>query len=54
MFRQRKFTLALLFTLSTIAALFTGHLDGGQFIAVQSSIMGIYGVSNVADKQVQK
>ena len=50
-FRSRKFGLAVTFSLVSIAALFSGHLSGGEFIAATTVILGLYGAANVMDKK---
>lgn len=51
---QRKFSLALLFSVSSVVALFTGYIAGGEFIALATLILGIYGAANVAQRKVEK
>lgn len=50
----RKFSLAVFFSLVGTLALFTDKLDGGQFLVLVSSIMGIFAVGNIAEYQVKK
>ena len=49
--RQRKFALACLFAAVTVIALFTGHITGGEFIASEAAILGLYGAANVMEKR---
>lgn len=51
---QRKFALAMLFSISTIVGLFTGFLGGGEFIAAMGLILGLYGAANIAQRKVDK
>ena len=51
---QRKFALAMLFSISTIVGLFTGFLLGGEFIAAMGLILGLYGAANVGQRFVEK
>ncbi len=50
---QRKFTLACLAMATSIVGLFTGHLDGGTWVAAQSLILGLYAAANVAQRKVE-
>ena len=52
-FTQRKFTIAVLFAVASIVGLFTEHITGGEFIALSSSILGLYGAANVMSKKVE-
>lgn len=54
LFRQRKYTLALIFTVSTITALFFGFLSGGEFIFAMGAILALYGGANVWEQQIGK
>ena len=47
-YRSRKFQLTLGSLLVSTLALFTGFIDGDQFVDIISMILGIYGVGNVA------
>jgi len=51
---QRKFAIAMLFSISTIVALFTGFLGGGEFITAMGLILGLYGAANVSQRYVEK
>jgi len=51
--RQRKFTLACMAMLASIVGLFTGHLDGGTWVAALSLILGLYAAANVAQRKVE-
>ena len=48
---QRKFTLALLFTVTGSIALLMGEITGGEYAALAGLVLGAYGVSNVMDKR---
>ena len=50
LFRQRKYSLALMFTITLIVALFTGFIDGGTFVGGMATILGLYGAANVGQK----
>lgn len=43
----RKFTLALLAQMSGTIALFTGHMEGGLYVALTIAVLGAYGAANV-------
>jgi len=49
-FRQRKFTLAVVFTTATIIGLFLSFLTGGEFLMGMGAILGLYGAANVTEK----
>jgi hypothetical protein len=51
---QRKFALAMLFSITIIVALFTGFLTGGEFIMGMGTLLGLYAAANVAQRQVEK
>lgn len=53
-FRQRKYSLAVAFTLASIAGLFTGHVSEGSFIALAGLIIGLYGAANVGQRAVER
>ena len=47
-YRSRKFLITVGALLVSAAALFTGFLDGDQFVDIITMILGIYSVGNVA------
>lgn len=47
LYRQRKYTLALMFTFSLIVGLFTGIIDGSVFIGGMGLVLGLYNAGNV-------
>mgnify|MGYP001813905163 CR=1 FL=1 len=47
LYRQRKYTLALMFTFSLIVGLFTGIIDGAVFVAGATLVLGMYNAGNV-------
>lgn len=49
-FRERKFFLAAIFTGVGGVALFTGHLTGGEFIALSGSVLALYGAAKFMDR----
>lgn len=51
-YKSRKFFLTMVFTATTIAALFLDKISGGEFVAVATLILGVYGASNVGAKYV--
>ena len=51
-YRSRKFMLTVGSLLVSTFALFTGFIDGDQFVDIISMILGIYGVGNVAGHYV--
>ncbi len=50
-FKSRKFALAVAIQLTSIIALFTGHLGGGEFIGVSATVLGLYGGANVLSER---
>ena len=51
---QRKFTLAMIFTLTGVVGLFVGVISENGFITLAGIILSIYGASNIADYYVNK
>jgi len=51
-FRSRKFMVAIFFTLSGTVGLFMDKLGGGEYIALATTVLTLYGLANVADKKV--
>lgn len=51
-YNSRKLFVSLLVLLSSILALFTGHLNGDQFIEIAKWTVGLYGLANVANNVV--
>lgn len=49
--QSRKWLLACFFALTSSVALFTGHLEGGEWVMCSSFILGLYGSINVAQKR---
>lgn len=52
LFPDRKFTLAIFFSLVSTLGLFASKLSGGEFVALVGTILGLYGIANVATKSV--
>ena len=52
--RQRKYTLAWFFSITTTLALFFGVLDGGAYVASLGLILGLYNAANVVQKRDAK
>ena len=50
--QSTKFVHALLVQLVASVALFTGHLDGGTWVAASTISLGIYSISDVVQKRV--
>jgi len=50
-YRSRKFYLAVFFALMATVGLFTGHLEGGAYVGVVTSVLMLYGAANVAEKR---
>ena len=48
---SRKFFIALSFEVIATAALFADKLDGGEFVMLAISILGIYGYHNVKARE---
>lgn len=53
-FRNRKYTLAWFFSVSTTLALFFRIMDGGTYVAALALILGLYNAANVAQKRGAK
>lgn len=53
-FRNRKYSLAVLFSLTSVVGLFTGALSGGEFLGAAGLILGLYGGANVMERKVMK
>lgn len=51
--KSRKFILALVFTITGVAAMFTGKLGGGEFIGLAATVLGLYGGANVLAGKVE-
>ena len=51
--RQRKFTLAMIFTITTVLALMFDKITGGEFIGAMDVILGLYGAANVGQRYVE-
>jgi hypothetical protein len=49
LYRNRRFGLALTLCIASISGLFTGHIGGGEFIALSGVILGMYG--GIADSK---
>ena len=54
LYRQRKFGLALMFSVATIVGFFLGRLDGGEFIGAMGTILALYGAANVGQRYVER
>lgn len=48
----RKFILAAFASLSAAVLCYTGHMSGGEWVAGQSLILGLYKAANVIDKKL--
>lgn len=51
-YRSRKFILAGFFTLTGTVALFLGGLSGGEWIALATVVLGLYGAADVTDQKL--
>ena len=51
---SRKFILSAVFTVVGSLALLTGIMGGGEFVALATLVLGVYGASNVAEKHVTR
>lgn len=49
---SRKYQHAAFVQLVGAVALFTGHVDGGTFVALSTLCLAIYSAANVADKKM--
>lgn len=52
-FTSRKFALAVFFALVSTVAVFTGFLNGTQYISAVTLILGLYGTGDLLDKKVK-
>ena len=50
LYRNRKFQLAVFFTIADTIAFFFGLMNASEFIMSQGIILGLYGAVNVASK----
>ena len=50
--RQRKFSLALIFSFVTSVALFMDKLSGSEYVSAITLILGLYGLANVGQRFV--
>lgn len=48
-YRNRKFSLAVVFTAVGVVALFTGYMGGGEFIGLSATVLGLYGAANLLE-----
>lgn len=48
---SRKFILSAFAAAVAAVALFTGHMNAGEWITAMGAILGIYGTANVASKR---
>ena len=51
---SRKFAISAFFAVSGFVGLCFGLLTGGEFVTLASLVTALYGVSNVAQKHVEK
>lgn len=51
---SRKWQLTVFTALVGTLALFTGFIDGNQWVTCQTLVMGLYGAVNVAQKKLTK
>lgn len=49
---NRKFILACFASVSSVGLCYIGKLTGGEWVAVQSLILGLFGAANVVDKKL--
>lgn len=49
---QARFVLALMASGVACVALFTGYLTGGQWLAAQGTILGLYSAHSVLDDKI--
>ena len=52
--QSTKFLHAILVQIIASVALFSGHLDGGTWVAASTLALGIYAVADVAQKRMQE
>ena len=48
-YRSRKFILAMIYTVSGVAALFLSKIGGGEFIGLAGVVLALYGAANVTE-----
>ena len=51
---QRKFTLAIIALVGGLVCVAVERMGGGEFVALVTSVLGLYGAANVAEKHVTK
>lgn len=49
---DRKFIQSFFVQLSGCVALFSGHIDGGTYVALSTLALSIYAAANVIDKKM--
>ena len=50
-YRSRKYALAVASMFGLHLALFTQHIDGGEYVTGLGLILGLYGASNVMEQR---
>lgn len=49
---NRKFILACFASVASVFLCYIGKISGGEWVAVQTLILGIFGAANVVDKKL--
>lgn len=50
-YASRKFLLTCFFAVTGSLALMLGKIGGGEYVALATLVLGVYGAANVADKR---
>ena len=53
-FSSRKFLLSCYFAAAATAALFTGYLDGGEFVGITLAILSTHHIANHFDTKTSR
>lgn len=53
-FSSRKFLLSCYFAAAATAALFTGYLDGGEFVGITLAILSTHHIANYFDNKTSR
>lgn len=48
----RKFALACFASVASVALAYSGKISGGEWVTLQTLVLGIFGAANVVDKKL--
>jgi hypothetical protein len=51
-FGEARFILAMIATMVASVALFTHHLTGGEWVAIEGTILGLYTAHSICDDKI--